>query len=200
MVSIFFINLVIFKLRFHGPFDYLLFGRFGLRPFFMAFPWIPLLVALGGIIGGLFLLRRYDISYKKGFLALIIGLVILILSSGFLLDRIGINKKAEKFRQLRPLYQGRFIDRSWVMGEIVGIKDNEMIIVTPEGKEVKILKNKETLLSLGSDFKEGERIRVVGEWQDDVFIAKGIGKGGFPKQIKNGEIKGIKNNRLPRRF
>ena len=37
-VSIFFINLVIFKLRLHGPFDYLLFGRFGLRPFFMVFP------------------------------------------------------------------------------------------------------------------------------------------------------------------
>lgn len=70
ILAIFFINLVLFRLRIHQPFGFLILGRPGLRPFLLTFPWLSLLVALGGIIGGRALLKKYDISYKKKLLGI----------------------------------------------------------------------------------------------------------------------------------
>jgi hypothetical protein len=112
-----FINLAFFRMRVHEPFGYLWFGHFGLGPFLTIFPWLPFLIAVFGIMGGLALIRHYDISYKKSFLGLGIGLVALVLTTGFLLDQIGLNERVERLAPLRPLYQGQFRGQDWVVGE-----------------------------------------------------------------------------------
>lgn len=195
-----FINLAFFRLRIHGPLGYLWFGGFGLKPFLATFPWLPLLIAIGGILSGLVLLRRYDISYKKSFLALVIGLVALVLTTGFLLDYIGLNERMERLRPLRPLYPPQFAGKDWVTGEIIEVGGDELIIVTPEEREVTIKLEKRTLLPFGGDFKEGERIRAIGKWQDDVFVAIGIGKGRLDWRMINDVGRGIEPSRPTRPF
>ena len=203
-VAVFFINLFLFRVRTHGPFDYLWFGRFGLRPFLSIFPWIPFLIAIAGIFGGLILLKRYDISYKKNFWGLVISLVTFILVVGFFLDRVGFNEKLEGLRPVHPLYQNQFMGRDWIIGEIIQVEDRELIVVSPRGEKIRVVINKNSLLPFGGDFKPGERIRAVGEWsppsrpEDKVFIAKGISKADLPWQMFKGEVKGIRDRRLPK--
>lgn len=113
LAATFFTNFFFFKLRAHSPFGYLRMGRSGLRFFLLFFPWWPLLVAAAGILGGLALLRRYEISYKKSFFLLVIVFLTFILASGFLLHSFGFNERAARMKHLRPLYRqqmppGRF--------------------------------------------------------------------------------------------
>jgi hypothetical protein len=195
----FFIDLAIFRLRVHDPFGFLWFGQFGLRPFFVTFPWLPFLVAIVGLLGGLVLLRRYEISYKKSFLGLAISLVVLILTTGFLLDFLGFNERVGQMRPLPPFYPGRFVDRDWVMGEISEIKAGEIIIITPQGEELSIVRDEKTFLPPDKKLTVGERIRAVGEWQEGVFIAKGISQGGLNWRIMEEPGKGARNNQSPPR-
>jgi len=189
--AILFFNLAFFRMRIHGPFSFLMFGEFGFRPFLATFPWLPLFMSLAAILAGIILLKHYDISYKKSFLVLAIALAVLVLTMGFVLDKIGLNERLERAGPLPPFYPSNFTNQDWVMGEIIEIKEEELVITTPRGEEVRIFRQEETLLPFGGDFKVGERIRAVGEWQGEVFVAKGIGKGGMqwrmPPRPKRGE-------------
>lgn len=199
VLTILFISLAFFRLRTHAPFGFLWFGQFGLRPFFATFPWLPLLVAVVGFIGAIVLLQRYDISYKWGLAGLAVGLLALVLTVGLLLSPLGFNKRARQLPPLRPFYQDRFADRDWVAGEILEVRDWEVTITTPEGAEVTVVRSKETLLPSGADFKVGERLRAVGQWQDgDTFVAKGIGRGGMHLPMMNDRVRGLGDDRRPK--
>ncbi len=189
----FFINLAFFRFRIHEPLSFLWFGQFGLRPFILTFPWFRLFLAFIFIILGIILLRRYEISYKKSFLVLAINLAILVLTVGFLADRIGFNERIERMPPLRPFYHNGFVGKDWVMGEIVEIGEKELKISTPEGEAIKISWDEKTLLPFGGNFKVGEGVGVVGEWLDEVvFQARGISRRGMPWQRNKENVRGIK--------
>ena len=80
VLAVFFVNVASYKLRTLGPFGYLWFGEYGIRPFLATFPWAAFVVAICGLVIGISLLRRYDISYKKSFVGLILGLTAVVLT------------------------------------------------------------------------------------------------------------------------
>ncbi len=120
VVAIFLTNLTFFLLRRHGPM-----AQWRLQEMLASFPlWIPLLAALG--IGvGIWLLRRYDFSYKQNFLLIMVGFLAAILISGFFIDRLGLNDHWARRGQMRHFYQtlelpsgmNRVHDRGWRQGE-----------------------------------------------------------------------------------
>lgn len=187
-LTIFFVNLMTFRLRIHNPFSYLWFGHSGLKPFLTVFPWWPLLLIIGGFAGGIILLKRHDISYKKGFLALIIGLIISISTLGFLLDKMDFNRRTKGLKPLRPLYQSRCMGEDWVFGSVVETKDKEIKIATPTEEEVFVKWDEETHLPFGSDFEVGERVKAIGEWQEGIFMAEGIVKNRRNRQLINSQM------------
>lgn len=185
-----FINFAFFRLQTHAPFGYLWFGRFGLRPFFAIFPWLPLFVATAGFVGAIILLRHFDISYKWGLAGLVVGLLALVLTTGLLLSPLGFNEQARRFGPLRPFYPDRFAGEDWVVGEVLKVEDEKMTITTPEGDKVAVLWSEETLLPFGADFKVGEKVRVVGQRQDEnTFVAKGIGRDGMHWQMMDDRVR-----------
>ena len=186
VLTVFFVNLMTFRLRTHNPFSYLWFGHSGLKPFLTVFPWWPLLLIVGGFAGGIILLKRRDVSYKKGFFALIIGLIISISTLGFLLDKMDFNRRTKGLKPLRPFYESQCIGEDWVFGSILEVKDKEIKLVTPTEEEILVEWDEETLLPLGSDFEVGERIKAIGEWQEEVFAAEGIVRNrGYQQKINN---------------
>ena len=93
LVAGFFVHVVLFHMRVRGP---LLFWRM--------FPGLPLLVAIAGIWGGTYLLRKFDVSYKKSFVGLVIAIVAMVLMMGFLLEKANVGPRMMRMRPLRPLY------------------------------------------------------------------------------------------------
>jgi hypothetical protein len=173
-VAMFFTHLMVFRLRVHTPFTFLRLGHPGLRPFLANFPWLPLVLAVGGLAGGIILLRRYEISYKKSFLALVIGLVGLVLTFGFLMDRLGANRPLSRLKPMKPLYETRFKGQDWVWGEVVAADDHQLTIKTKEGKELMIIWDEKTKMPPEADFKKDDQVKAVGEWQNGTLKAKGI--------------------------
>ena len=86
VVSIFLLSLTKFALRSHGPM-----GEYRLEQLMTNFPWWAPILALLGLSIGIYLLRKYDFSYKKNFLLIIIGLIAILIITVFLIDGLGLN-------------------------------------------------------------------------------------------------------------
>lgn len=177
LLAIFFINLVLFRLRVHAPFGYLRFGFPGLRPFLTNFPWAILLLAIGGIAGGIYLLKKYEISYKKSFVGIVIVLITFVFVAGFILDRVGLNRRAQEIKPLHRFYRQQSAGGNWIAGKIVVMEKNLLTVELPDGTEVEVHWDKSTHFPTGANFVIGNHIRAVGEWEDDLFNARGIVKG-----------------------
>lgn len=84
--SVFLFGLIRFSLRTHGPM-----GQYRFEQLLANFPWWAVIFAVIGLITGLWLIRKYDFSYKINFKIIIIGFVMAIIIAGYLVDAIGIN-------------------------------------------------------------------------------------------------------------
>jgi uncharacterized membrane protein YdcZ (DUF606 family) len=86
ITSIFLVGLIRFSLRTHGPM-----GEYRFDKMLSSFPWWFVLVGILGFIIGILLLRKYDFSYKLNFKVLIIGFVLAIVVTGWVIDMVGLN-------------------------------------------------------------------------------------------------------------
>jgi hypothetical protein len=97
---VFLANIVMFLFRKHGRM-----GQWRLEVMLNDFPmWIPIL-AIVGIAMGIWLLKKYDFSYKKNFTALIIGFIISIIVAGLIIDRLGLNDIWSRGGMMKKFYQ-----------------------------------------------------------------------------------------------
>ncbi len=86
VTAIFFIGLTRFALRAHGPMA----GQ-RLDQILSSFSWwIPALAVLG-IVSGVYILKKYDFSYKINFKLFIIGLLASMIIAGYVIDLTGLN-------------------------------------------------------------------------------------------------------------
>jgi hypothetical protein len=86
VVSIFLISLVSFMLKGHGPM-----GEYRLSLMLDSFPWWVALLAVVGLVSGIWLLFKYDFSYKTNYLYIIIGFIIAMIIAGWAIDKSGID-------------------------------------------------------------------------------------------------------------
>ena len=97
--AVFLVNLTIFLIRKRGP------GYGRLEMMLDSFPfWIPI-VAVMGIILGIWMLKKYDFSYKKNFHLIIIGIITSIIIAGLFIDYLGLNDVWSHQGIMRRLYQ-----------------------------------------------------------------------------------------------
>lgn len=88
-------NIAIYTIRTHKPFNYLAFGDFGLAEFFNRFPYLPIIIFFTLTIIGLYIIRQFDISYKRTFLFFVIGAFISIIIIALSIDSLGFDEKIE---------------------------------------------------------------------------------------------------------
>jgi len=84
--SIFFVGLTRFALRSHG---YM--GQYRVGQLLNSFSWWIPFLAVFGLVLGLWLIRKYDFSYKINFKLLVVGVIAFVLLAGFIIDTIGLN-------------------------------------------------------------------------------------------------------------
>lgn len=96
--AVFLTNLTLFLIRKQGP------GTGRLIQMFESFPlWVPIL-ALLFVILGIWMLKKYDFSYKRNFLVSVLILVIAIILSAQIIDSLGLNEIWSKRGPMRRLY------------------------------------------------------------------------------------------------
>ena len=104
--AIFFTNLTIFLIKKKGP------GTGRIQILIDSFPiWIPILALLLFILG-IWLLRKYDFSYKKNFLSIIIVLLTAVFLSAQIIDLLGLNDIWSKRGPMKCLYHEQCIDKA----------------------------------------------------------------------------------------
>ncbi len=86
VVSVFLLGLMRFLSRAHGPM-----GEYRLEQILLSFPWWAPVFAALGLISGIWLLRRYDFSYKIDFKIIIASFILAIISAGIFIDMTGLN-------------------------------------------------------------------------------------------------------------
>lgn len=100
IVSIFLTSLITFFLKSHGPM-----GAVRYQQIISSFPWWVLVVIIIGLISGIFLLKKYDFSYKKNFLFIILVFISAVLLAGILIDMLGFDSLWMKRGPMRRFYQ-----------------------------------------------------------------------------------------------
>ncbi|MFC1710165.1 hypothetical protein ACFL0F_00700 [Patescibacteria group bacterium] len=191
----FFIHLLMYRVRVNTPQAFLGFGRMGLTPFLLNFPWIQLGLVAGGLIIGLYLLKRYDFSYKRNIWVITLVVVTLLVSLTYLIDNFGLERKFVGVKPMGPLYKANSIGKNWVVGEVTQSSGDRVVIKVNGSKEIEVLWDGSTHMMFNELIEVGDELKVVGEWDGETFIAKGIAR------VGKGRVKGIqkiKPNRLQR--
>ena len=86
IVSIFLIGLIRFSIRSNGRM-----AQYRFDQILSNFPWWTTIFAIISLIIGIWLIRKYDFSYKKKNVTIILGFVLAIIITGYTIDAIGLN-------------------------------------------------------------------------------------------------------------
>ncbi|TRZ79644.1 hypothetical protein D4R86_05620 [bacterium] len=184
MFSIFLISIISFRIRTQGHFNFLRFGGPGYHMFLFNFPWSILLLAIIGIVGGLTLIKKFDISYKKPYALTIAFSILLVLLFGILVDNLGFNKRISGLKPMKPFYGDEDVQAPIVAGKVLEIKSQSIEILTPDQEKLTLRITAE-LITRDFFIKEGQDIAAIGSWQKDEFIVRALiplekGYRGFP--------------------
>lgn len=184
-LAFFFLTASAFHLRNAGSVDFLKYGGMGALFFVRMFPWKPLLLAVFGIMGGLWFLKKYDVSYKKNFWLVSLALVGALLVFAVVFDRLGANDRLEKVKRFEPLYRQEFDRGHAVRGKIIIVKDSSLVVEERrERQTIEIVWDEKTVFPTGKDFVIGEEVVAIGERESFIFKAKGIHQAQSPRMLR----------------
>jgi len=102
--AVFFFNLIFFISKTH-------YGRMSQYRFDMMisdFPWLIVPLAVIGLGFGLFLIRKYDFSYKTGFIKIVLLYLLVIAASVFLINHFDLNRFWMGSKPVKRFYQPQF--------------------------------------------------------------------------------------------
>jgi hypothetical protein len=97
---VFAINLTLFLLKSHGRMT-----QWKLELMLAGFPWWIPVLAIFGIILGIWLMKKYDFSYQKNFALIAAFFVVAMLIAGIMIDYFGINESWSKRGPMQRFYQ-----------------------------------------------------------------------------------------------
>lgn len=153
ITSIFFTHLTLYRLRYDAT-----------------FPWVPFLIAIGGLLGGSYLLREYEVAYKHRLTRLLLAFAALLLTLGYLLDRSGAERHIVRLRPLYGLYQPHE-HYPFVYGKVHHIDGHRAYIQTPYNQLITIELQS---ASTSSSLRPGSSLRAKGTWRGEVFVIETI--------------------------
>jgi hypothetical protein len=123
LISVFLVGLMRFSMRTHGPM-----GEYRLDQMLSSFPWWAVVVAILGLVTGIWLLRRYNFSYKINFKVIVISFVVAIIVAGWVIDMTGLNDILFRQGSKRGIMRQYFQENNIQPGQGRGAKGNNLDI------------------------------------------------------------------------
>lgn len=167
-VSIFFADPIVDDLRYQQPFHHLWVDRFGWSYVFSHLPWLDLVLAIIGLVGGYLLLKRFELVYKRSRLLVIIGLVLSVIILALILDDANPNHSAT----ISNTREG------WIEGTIISINFPNQSWKIAEGNyhTAIVYWNSQTRFEGGHQFKPGDGIELVAHSSNGHLLADSVEK------------------------
>jgi len=168
--SAFLFNVVFYYLKSTHSLDFLALGNYGLLAFLENFPLMLTSIALIFLFLAAYLLRKYDISYKKPYRYLLLLLFVATLLTSIIFSYSHINKPLSQHPTFKPLYRnqiglGHRRNKGHQHG-LVGILDtsspNQITLLNQPNLIILPPKNFDT-----STLHHGDIIRAVGYYIDN---------------------------------
>lgn len=100
ILGVFLVSLISFATRTHGPM-----GSYRLQTLLASFPWWAVILGIAGLTGGIFLLKKYDFSYKKNYWLIVAVFVLAIIFAGVAIDQTGLSDTWMKRGPMRGYWQ-----------------------------------------------------------------------------------------------
>jgi hypothetical protein len=111
VTSVFLFGLIRFTLRAHGPMASYRFDKI-----LSSFPlWAPAL-AIVGLVVGVWLLRKYDFSFKLNFKLIVAGFILAVIAGGWIIDIIGLNDALSRRGPMKGMMR-QYIQDNDISGE-----------------------------------------------------------------------------------
>lgn len=169
IIALFSATVLWVRINLYDPFEFFIFGPRGVPPFMAVFPWGAFVVAVGGIGMSVWLLKRYDFSYKKSFLPPTVVMIAGITVLGFASAHAAVRTNIYQAPPLHLLSGPEPQHRSWIVGQVIAVGNSELIVQTPRKNQIRVVWNDATKFTRKGIPSEGDLIRAVGVWRDDVF-------------------------------
>ncbi len=99
--SVFFVGLLRFALRSHG-----MMREYKIDQMVTNFPWWTMALAILTFVLGIWLLKKYDFSYKINPWHIVVGLILAVAIAGWTIDVIGINDTLSKKGPMKNMMRG----------------------------------------------------------------------------------------------
>lgn len=185
LLLIYLVSFIFFMLRVTGVWFVPAFGAAGIMPFVLALPWLLILVAIIFIITLEWVFKRYSLAWRKPLLYSAVGIVILVLVSGFAVAQTSLHKgaykKAEEHRLplIGPMYRSIHPNPEHNIhpGTILEITDDGFLLEVHSGDIFAVIVDSETRLPRSVEFGVDDTVVVIGELADDNQLqAQGVHK------------------------
>jgi hypothetical protein len=148
------------------------YGRYGLRSFFQSFPYLFVLIFIVFFMLLRFLLKKFDISYKKPFIIILSAILGLAILFGVYSENTFYGKRLYQGSG-RYFRTGQMIGDNFFFGKVVKLENNSLVILSEDERKITLSFNSDTHFPFGKPVI-GDEIRCVGEWDGDNFKADGI--------------------------
>jgi len=139
LLSILLFNLILFYLKETDNLKYLSFGKFGVFAFLESFPYLLVIAFVVLIVLSGYLITKSDVSYKKPFGYLAVGLAAFIMIFGGILTYTNLGKNFEKQARKGNGSIGMFFNpltevrNNGVAGIVYEVGEDSLVLQTPHG-------------------------------------------------------------------
>jgi len=184
LLGVFLFGLIGYLLVQSGATEFLGFGPPGFLILIHNFPYDLLIITIIIIFLAALILKRFDFSYKKNFKLIITLIITGVIIFGIALSAFNIHEKIHQrvVNKNIPLVSPFFRQRAGYhlkglnahIGEIKEIKDEKLILETPDKQKITITYTKETKMPSKELLKLNQRIAVIGKLKNGEMEAKAI--------------------------
>jgi len=180
-LSLFIVSFIIFILKANGNLFLFGFGRSGFRMFLVSFPWLfgLLVVLLIGLLG--IFAKEHKFVYTKPFAYSVLGIILMLLITGFLLSQTPFHNRLFDRAQRGGLPMMGQVYLKYGKGNVKDLHigkvldyANESLSMEVCGKQIFVEINENTKFYANINIQRDSMVVVIGRETDGVITAKGI--------------------------
>lgn len=192
------ISFIFFSLRLSGLWYLPKFGFRGLGPLLFSLPWLLLLSAILLIVVLEILVRRFSFVYRRPILYTVLGIIILVLLGGFLINKTHMHpalfQRAEKGHLpiVGPMYRGYGMPNLEDVhrGVVSEITDDGFVLQDQNG-QLFTVSTSSTRFPFKQKIQKDDAVIVLGKAENDSIKAVGV-------RVVDDEFRPFMRNDMPR--